>query len=41
MPNIVDTCGWLEYIAETKNSKNFEKVILDTENLKIEHLKKV
>ena len=33
MPNIVDTCGWLEYIAETKNSKNFEKVILDTENL--------
>ena len=33
MLNIVDTCGWLEYLAESKNSKNFEKAILDTENL--------
>ena len=33
MPHIVDTCGWLEYIADTKHSKNFEKAILDTNNL--------
>jgi PIN domain nuclease of toxin-antitoxin system len=29
----VDTCGWLEFIAESANAKNFEKAILDTENL--------
>ena len=33
MPHIVDSCGWLEYIADTKHSKNFEKAILDTNNL--------
>ena len=33
MLRIVDTCGWLEYIADTKNSKNFEQAILDTKNL--------
>ena len=33
MLRIVDTCGWLEYIADTKNSKNFEQAILDTNNL--------
>lgn len=30
---LVDTCGWLEFIAESANAKNFEKAILDTENL--------
>ena len=33
MSHIVDTCGWLEFFAQTKNAKNFEKQILDTENL--------
>ena len=33
MLHIIDTCGWLEYIAETSNAKNFEKAILDTNNL--------
>ena len=33
MLHIVDTCGWLEYIADTKNCKNFEQAILDTKNL--------
>ncbi len=33
MSHIVDTCGWLEFFAESKNAKNFEKQILDTENL--------
>jgi predicted nucleic acid-binding protein len=31
--NLVDTCGWLEYLAGTGNAKNFEKEILDTKNL--------
>ena len=31
--NLVDTCGWLEYLADTENAKNFEKEILDTKNL--------
>ncbi len=31
--NLVDTCGWLEYLAGTKNAKNFESAILDTKNL--------
>ena len=33
MSHVVDTCGWLEFFAKTKNAKNFEKQILDTENL--------
>ena len=33
MLHIIDTCGWLEYIAETSNAKNFENAILDTKNL--------
>jgi toxin FitB len=33
MSHVVDTCGWLEFFAQTKNAKNFEKQILDTENL--------
>ena len=31
--NLVDTCGWLEFIAGTENAKNFEEAILDTKNL--------
>ena len=31
--NLVDTCGWLEYLAGSENAKNFEKEILDTKNL--------
>ena len=31
--NLVDTCGWLEYLAGTENAKNFEKEILDTKSL--------
>lgn len=33
MTHIVDTCGWLEYFAQTKNARNFEKQILDVDNL--------
>ena len=31
--NLVDTCGWLEYIADSVNADNFEKAILDIDNL--------
>jgi len=31
--NIVDTCGWLEYIADSVNAVNFEKAILNTTEL--------
>lgn len=31
--NLVDTCGWLEYIADSVNSVNFEKAILNIEEL--------
>ncbi len=31
--NLVDTCGWLEYIADSVNAGNFEKAILDVDNL--------
>ncbi len=31
--NLVDTCGWLEYIADSVNAANFEKAILNIEEL--------
>ena len=31
--NLVDTCGWLEYIADSVNAVNFEKAILNIEEL--------
>jgi predicted nucleic acid-binding protein len=31
--NVVDTSGWLEYFAETKNAINYEKVINRTDEL--------
>lgn len=31
--NLVDTCGWIEYMAGTENAKNFREEILDTESL--------
>lgn len=31
--NLVDTCGWLEYIADSVNAINFEKAILNIEEL--------
>lgn len=33
MAHIVDTCGWLEFFADSKNAKNFEKQILDVKQL--------
>ena len=31
--NLVDSCGWLEYFADGKNAKYYEKPILDIQNL--------
>lgn len=31
--NLVDTSGWLEYLAGSENAKNFENAILDTSAL--------
>jgi predicted nucleic acid-binding protein len=31
--NLVDTCGWLEYFADSLNAPNFSEAIEDTENL--------
>lgn len=31
--NIVDTSGWLEYIADSSNASNYEKAILNTTEL--------
>ena len=31
--NLVDTSGWLEYFAETKNAINFEKAINQSDKL--------
>ena len=31
--NIVDSCGWLEYFADTVNADNFAPIIEDTNNL--------
>ena len=31
--NVVDTSGWLEYFAETKNAVNYEKAINETDRL--------
>jgi len=31
--NLVDTSGWLEYLADTKNAKNFADAIENTEEL--------
>lgn len=33
MKNIVDSSGWLEYFADSKNAKNFAKPIEDVKNL--------
>ena len=33
--NLVDSSGWLEYLADGKNAKYFAKVIEDTEKLLI------
>lgn len=30
---LVDSSGWLEYLADTKNAKNFTEVIENTEEL--------
>lgn len=30
--NIVDSSGWLEYFADSRNAKNFAKAIEDTKN---------
>ena len=31
--NLVDTSGWLEYLADTKNAKNFAEAIENTDEL--------
>lgn len=31
--NLVDTCGWLEFIADSVNASNYEKAILNIEEL--------
>lgn len=31
--NLVDTSGWLEYLADTKNAKNFAEAIEKTDEL--------
>ncbi len=31
--NIVDSCGWIEYLSDGNNSSFFEKALLDTDNL--------
>lgn len=31
--NLVDTCGWLEYFADSENAKNFARAIEATEKL--------
>lgn len=33
MKNIVDSSGWLEYLADSKNAKNFAKAIEDVKKL--------
>lgn len=35
MKHVVDSSGWLEYFANTKNAQNFSDVIEDTENLMV------
>ncbi|MCK5520658.1 MAG: type II toxin-antitoxin system VapC family toxin [Candidatus Marinimicrobia bacterium] len=30
---LVDSCGWLEYLADTINADNYAKIIEDVENL--------
>lgn len=30
---LVDSCGWLEYLADTKNADHFADAIEDIENL--------
>ena len=31
--NIVDSCGWIEYLSDGANASFFEKALKDTENL--------
>ncbi len=31
--NIVDSCGWIEYLSDGKNALFFEEALLDTDNL--------
>jgi len=31
--NLVDSCGWLEYLADTEYARFYAKVIEDTDNL--------
>jgi len=31
--NIVDSCGWFEYLSDGKNAKFFENPLLDTDKL--------
>ena len=31
--NIVDSCGWIEYLSDGRNAPFFEEALLDTDNL--------